>query len=266
MRRWITLLVIALSSNLFGSIELVDEAIAEARAQHQEKAFEIFLKALETPVSANNKVDSKERTLFLEGLELYLNPEGIRPELLAEEILESYQPVTANHPEYTLLNFIVASAYANKKEYDTFFWEFYRSYQNHPAHYLVDKTKAILHLRLMEQARLPVDREKHRQQVVAYLRNAAEKYPADLTLYRMILSLGTKEEKEGILKQSLTRILEENIRIPRGDVFPYVKDAVVLGEFELAQALIDRALEWYRYSRSINAAQKYLDQHRKHHG
>lgn len=269
MRRWIaqtcTLICIA-AAPLCADSDLVDQAIEEAIAQHDEQAFTLFLQALEEPVTGGAVPEEKELALYEEALARYLNPEGKRSAEVADEILSTYQPIVANRPEYTLLNLLVATAYANKQDYETFFWELHRSYEQHPNHYLIDRTKAILNLRLMERARGVVERENYRKKVIEHLTNATKKYPADLTLTRMILSLGTPEEKEGVVRETLSRIVSKNIRLPRSDIFPYVKDAAAIHEFDLAQQLIDRALEWYRYSRSINSAQKYLDQKRKQHG
>jgi hypothetical protein len=259
MRGYITLLALAIASGLFGSSELVDQAVEEAKVQHQERAFTLFLEALETPCVGGKESDPKEEVLYQEALELYLNSDGKRPDLVAEQVLETYEPITQNRQEYTKLNFLTAMAYANTKQYVLFFSEFYRSYQDHPDHYLVDKARSILSLRLMERARLPLERERLRKQVIVHLKAAVNKYAGDLMLNRMILSLGRSEERVGIIKNSLSQILEQNIRIPRSDVFLYVKDAAAVGEYEIAQSLIDRALSWYRYSRAINAAQKYLD-------
>jgi hypothetical protein len=44
----------------------------------------------------------------------------------------------------------------------------------------------------------------------------------------------------------------------RGDIAFYVQQAVSINEIELAQKFIDKATEWYQYSRTIKSAQQYL--------
>ncbi len=266
MARWILSLMLVTGVSLQADQTLVEDAIMEVHAQHMEKAHSLFLEALTSTQPSEQPADPKDQMLYEEALSLYLNPENRTPKEVAEQIIETYDPVVTAHPTYTLLSLIVANAHANIGETDKFFSLFYRAFQAHPTHYLVDKTRAVLHLRLMERCRYPIEREKLRQKVITSLKEAVDKYPGDLSLYRMISSLGTAEEKEGVLKKALQHILASDIAIPRTDIFPYVRDASGMGEYDLAQGLIDRAHKWYRYSRSIKAAQKYLDQQRQDHG
>lgn len=230
--------------------------------QNHEKAFITFLEALETARAKDEPAGAEDSRLYGEALNLYLDPHAQSTRQTASAILDRYGSIIKEHPEYSTLAFLVAASYANAGKFSDFFDLFYASYLKAPKHYLAYKTKAILHIKLFEKASSPEAKEYQRRQIIKELGLAADAYPNDHTLYKMMVAFAPQSQKAQIINNNLKTIVDRNMLIPRTDIGFYVEEAIKEQQFASAQRLIDKAREWYPFSRIINAAQEYLDQHK----
>lgn len=242
-----------------GELELA-LALAYYRDQEQQKAFECFLQALDhTKSKGQAPASSEDAKLFEEAFALYSNKNDAQPQQIAVQILQKYEKVVADHPDYYLLQFVVAASDGNLGRYDHFFEKFYASYERHPDHFLAHKMRAILQIKLLELGRTAEEKSHRRGLALASIEKALEKNSSDGMLYRLALALTSEQNEWDRATVFLKRMLENPTVISRIDICPYVQLAVNLGERELAQKIIDRSKELYAYSRSIATAQEYLN-------
>lgn len=245
--------------------QMVQLAIAYLRDQNQEKAFQIFLEALDFPVPASApRVTENERQLYDQGLQIYLDHSG--PGAIEENAIKNrttLEPILAEHPDYFVLNFLLASAYANLEMYQEFMESFYKSFQLYPEHYLAYKTKAILHVKLFERYRTVSEREGQRKKISACLTKAIEKNPMDTGLYKLMMVFASEENKGQIVSLYLNKMINDPIIVPRADIAFFVHKAAEVKELDLGQKFVDKAGQWYKYSRVVLAAQEFLDIQKK---
>lgn len=231
--------------------------------QDQKEAYETYLKALEMPVDPSSKaVSAQEQSLYDEAFKTYLDPQNLSIQEAAQHILEEYGTVYAQHPDYHMLGFLISLSYANLGAFQKFFPIFYQSYQQYPTHYLVEKTKGILNIKLYEQAATPEAKEGYRLEIQKHISAAKKSFPSDTNLYKMAILFSSNQDKQAIVNQSLEQIISQNIQVPRHEIIFYVGNAVEVKSETLAQQFIDKAKIWYPYSRAINAAQCYLDKNK----
>lgn len=233
------------------------------RDQNQEKAFSTFLQAIESANAKDRPPNPEDTKLYAEALAVYLDPHAQSTKETAAALLEKYGPIVKEHPEFTQLAFLVGASYANAGQFTDFFDMFYRSYSAAPHHYLAYKTKAIIHIKLFERAGTPEAKDIQRQKIIDELLQAMEIYPQDHTLYKMVIAFSPDKQKGEVVNRSLKKIIDNNMMIPRTDIGFYVEEAIKTQQFDSAQQLLDKAREWYQYSRIINTAQEILDQQRK---
>lgn len=241
------------------SLLLLQLAKTYYKDQNQEKAFDSFLKALDAAAEENFSDNDEDGRLYAEALDIYLNPKAQSTRDTAHELLTRYGHVVKQHPEYTQLGFLVAASYANTGEFADFFDLFYHSYRRTPRHYLSRKTKAIIHIKLFEKMGDSVAKEEERLRIIAELTRAAEIYPQDHTLYKMIIAFAPDSKKKEMVITNLKKIVDGNMVVPRTDIGFYVEESVKVEQYDAAQTFLNKAKEWYQYSKIINAAQEYLD-------
>lgn len=245
------------------SLLLLSLAKTYFQDQNQEKAFEYFLRAINSAAAHEVPISAEDARLYAEALSIYLDPHAQSTKDTASAILEKYESVAKEHPEYTQIGFLVGASYANAGRFSDFFDMFYRSYSAAPNHYLAYKTKAIIHIKLFERAGTSEAKDLERQKIIDELLKAMEIYPQDHTLYKMTIAFSPENQKEMVVHNALKKIVESNMMVPRMDIGFYVEEAVKTHQYHEAQQLLDQQREWYRYSRIINAAQEFLDQHKK---
>ncbi len=225
--------------------------------QDHEKAFVFFLTALDqTPIGPSVCPSDKERALYEEGIASYLAASN--PMTAAQKIYEVYAPIIKENPKYYLLHYLVASAAANSSRFDEFFPHFYTAYQAYPDHFLANKIRGLLHLKLYERGRSIDERADHRRQAMQQLQIALEKCPSDTTLHRMVIGLSEGAARKEALIHCLNLMLSTGRLPPRWEIFLYVREAVDNGELSLAEQLIDKAKANGGYSRSLQISQDYL--------
>lgn len=239
---------------------LKELALLYLKDQDQEKAITAFLEALSlmpnTTVSATTAPDEAE---YKKAFAIYLDPAAESPRVTAINLLKALKPVLDAKPDQYLLDYFVAIAYANLGRYEEFFAHFYRAYKFYPAHYLAFKTKAVMHIKLLERIREESEKGIQRQLVTDNLMLALEQEPLDTTIYKLLISFSPKEKKREQVQLCLNKIINGNIMIPRSELMFYVMEAVDVSDRALAQRFIDRSKEWYPQSRIVTSAQNYLD-------
>lgn len=229
--------------------------------QDQEKAFAAFLKALDFAPKLKEP-SAADTVLYEKAFSIYIDPSNGTPQETAQRLLKELKSDLQKQPDQPLLDYFIAIAYANLNRFNEFFDDFYRAYTYYPDHYLAYKTKAILHIKLLERTRGEEDRTKQRKEIKRQLDEALKREPRDVTIYRLLISFSPKEEKEEQVRRSLNKILCDNIMVPRSDLMFYVQEAVDSGERDLATRFIQRAGEWYPESRIVGAAHDYLNAHK----
>jgi hypothetical protein len=238
----------------------LENSIVLYKQQQQEKAFQIFIEALAlVPLTqVTPKISAEEDEVYQQALKLYLTTKNERLCSGSQELLSRYAPILEAHPEYEQLAFIVAAAYANLGDYAHFFDLFYRAYLQYPNHYLAHKTQAILSIKLFERALPGQEKERWRSKILFHLDQAQQLYPMDISIYRLMILYAPAEQRPTYVADSLKKIIAGDIVIPRLDLEFYVQQALSLNDIELIQSFLDKASEWYHYSRILNAARQQL--------
>lgn len=240
-------------------------AIAYLQDQDQEKAFQSFVEALElTRSRAAPQASAEESQLYEQGLAIYLDHTGTSsPKETALKIYQNYKQAAEGHPDFYLLNLLMATAYANLGRFEEFFNAFYRSYPYYTEHYLTYKTKAVLHIKLYERARVLEDRDAQKKLVVANIEKAIDKNPQDTGLYKIAFLFSDNDKKSRVVAAYLNKIIDEGLIVPRNDVPIFVHEAIEERHMDLAQKFVDKSREWYQYSRAVNEAQELINKAKK---
>jgi tRNA-binding EMAP/Myf-like protein len=241
---------------------LLKLAIANYRDQNAEQAFKVFLEALSAVKTFKAaETSAEEKALYDQALKLYLEHHtGQDVTATAETLVQTVQPEVDRHPDYFLLKFLLAAAYANLGQFDLFFDNFYSAYLYYPKSYMAYRTLAILHIKLFEKSRTAEERKEQANLVFANILKAIEINPHDTSLYKLEISFAPDQQKPQVISRALKKIIDGNMMVPRADIVFYVAEAVDSQQKELAQQFVDKAREWYQYSRVVNNAQELIDQ------
>lgn len=225
--------------------------------QDQEKAFKVFLDALNFAKRKTPPEQSSSEE-YDKAFSLYVDQPFDAPQETAAQLIEMLLPVLHVKPDEYLLDYFMAIAFANLGKYEEFFRHFYKAFQFYPDHYLAYKTKAILHIKLLERTRELDDREFQRAEIGKNLQLALEREPCDTTIFKLLISFSPKEKKREQVRLCLKKIIDGNIMVPRTEVMFYVLEAVDVEEIDWCQRFISRSKEWYPQSRLVASAQEYL--------
>jgi hypothetical protein len=249
--------------SLMGDLSKVNVAITYLKNQEEDKAFRVFLEALNTHSPQESFIITyEEEELYKKALENYLDRSEYDKKELSKKIQKEFSYILSEHPEYHLLGFFFAIADANLENYEHFFKRFYESFLKYPDHFLVFKTKAIIHYKLFEKA--STEDERSIQSILIY-KNALEalnRYSKDHSLSKLAIAFAPEEKKTTIIRDCLNKILMDNIILPRADISFYLQHAISSDNDDLAEQLINRAQSWYQYSRTIDAAKKVLEENK----
>jgi hypothetical protein len=255
--------LIKISSGMEKSELQIKLAQAYLKDQSQEKAFEIFIESLAPIATLEAKQiqnpTGKELELYNRALETYLKQTGLTSKETGQFLLQEYQPIVREHPDYLQLNFLIAAAHANLGSFDLFFKEFYSSYLQYPDHYMAYKTKAMLYVKLYEKE---VDGENKKNLAHQIFNNtllACEKYPQDSSLYKLLIAFSDDTIRSETITRLIRKLIDENIVVHRSEIHYYVKKAVEINQPALAQEFLNKAKGWYPQSRAIDAAENYLN-------
>lgn len=248
--------ILAFNSTILASPSLPVELVQSYYSnQQQEKAFKAFLDLLQLEVVSDEyHATDEEQKLYQAALALYLEAKGAKCQEGSRQILAQYVPIIEKHPEYSKLAYIVAAAYANQGKFLKYFEVFYHAYQRHPHHFLAYKTKAILWIKLFERESPGKAKEIARRKLLEELYYAVKIYPQDTSLYRLMILYASSSEKSKIVLESLNKIIHEDIIISRAELEFYMQQALSLNDRETTLRFIDKASQWYHFSRVIEAA------------
>ncbi len=232
--------------------------------QNLEQAFFAFLKALDSPSDliskAKDPLSSQDESLYREALKIYLEHNGpAAPQENGKKILAQYGEISRQHPEYYLLNFIMAAAYANLGQFSPFFETFYSSYKALPDHYLAYKIKAVIHIKIYERTGDLNEKEAQRKAILQNVEKAIKINQEDPGLYKFIMVFASENERQQVVTAALKQLVEGNAFVPRADIAFFVHQASLVHRLDLAQKLVDKARMWYAYSKVVEAAQEYID-------
>lgn len=238
----------------------VQLAIAFYKDQEHEKAFQIFLDALnQSKIKQFNKMSDEELEIYNRALKIYLEDSGLTPKETSQKIDLQFSALYKKNPCLHHLGYLLAMGEANLGHYDRFFDIFYQSYLNDPDNFLAYKAKAVLHIKLFERSKTDDQRELERKYILDNATQAIALQANDTSLYRMILGFASEETKATVLSTYLNKIIDENILLSRVDIPYYVEMAIAFEQYDLAQRFLDKARLWYKSSRFIQAAQQHLD-------
>jgi len=234
-------------------------AKAYCRDQDLQKAIETFLHALEMLPSVKKPKTLPDQAIYEECMPFYLTNHTENSLAISEEIISRYQKINDKNPDYYQINYLLASSFANLGEMETFFDLFYHSYRHLPDHYLAYKTKAILHIKLLERSIDEEYRELQRRSICLCLLKASDSCSKDSGLYKLIFSYAPAGDKKMLVKTVLQKILAENIMVPRADLLFYLENALSVNENKLGKEFVDRAKCWYANSRALEKAQLLVE-------
>jgi tetratricopeptide (TPR) repeat protein len=235
------------------------KAVLLFRDQDLELAIQSFLLSLER-IHAESVISKDEAILFDQALAEYLEHGASTAQKSAHNILEKYLKTIQTHPDYHLMEYLVAASYANIGQFDRFFDHFYSAYQHHSDHYFAYKTKAILHIKLLERARTESERSKQKIEILHNIHLAIDRYPQDHSLYKLLIHFSDPQKLHDTVTKVLQKIIEKNIVVPRSDIAYYVRKGLDVGERGLAKTFVEKAQDWYKYSRALETAQNMLKQ------
>ncbi len=236
-------------------------ACAYCADQEMDRAFEHFLMALKTvDVLPVPEMGAEEKTVYESALATYLKGAGSDPVRLAETLCASYGELATTHPDWIHLNFLIATALANLGQFEDFFARFYKGYSFLGETFLAFKTRGILYLRLSQHTPSMKERGRYQKEASLCLEEALNRNPKDGSLYKVLIFLAKDEKKDSLVLHYLQKIVENGAHIARADIYEYVREAVAQEKSALAQQIIDLAQREYAFSRSISAAQEYLNQ------
>lgn len=236
-------------------------AIAQAKDQELEKAFKSYLKALMF-AKTEHKIHptEEESVLYNQALDVYLkNHSGPSLKEASEKIIQTFGPQIQKHPDYHYLNFIVSAAYANLGKMQNFFEGFYQSYIYYPDSFMALRTQAILHRKIYEMAGSLSEKQPEKAAIFDFAVKASAANSSDTELYKLIITMASDKEKEAVVQQTLNKIMDNNIIVPRSDILFYVSMALETNQKKLAQQFVNKSHQWYQYSRIINEAQLAID-------
>jgi tetratricopeptide (TPR) repeat protein len=225
--------------------------------QEEVKAFKIFLEALnDTDIQIKNL--PKETENYREALKIYLSEGGHNLKDNAKIIIDHYQDKIALDDFDSNLGYLLAASYANNGQYNLFFDLFYKSYELNPSQFLSFKSKAILNIKLFERAESDEQRAVYRNEIISNVNSAINQEPNDTSLYRMSLAFTPDDKKPELLSLYLNKIIDSNIVINRRDIPYYVEMCIAFDQVDLARKFVNKAKEWYSFSRVICAAEERL--------
>jgi hypothetical protein len=238
---------------------MVQLACLYLKDQDLERAFKVFLDALLSVIVKENVQGENVTDLNKSAFDLYLFKDNT-PIEAAKEVCSKYEPMLETYSNDIPLKYMVAIAHANLNHYDKFFKLFYEAYLLDPHYYLAYKTKAVIYIKLFERARVPQEKALLREEIIKNLKIAIEKKPQDYTLFKLLFTFSSPENKKTEITESLNKILSESILIPRTEIQFFIEKLEKIDRIDLALQLLEKAQGWYPNSRILRASQNYLNE------
>ena len=79
----------------------------------------------------------------------------------------------------------------------------------------------------------------------------------------MEISFSEEKEKSEAIKTNVKEFIANNLMIPRTDLAFYFDQLLAFGHIDLARQFLQKAREWYPYSRTLDAAQDMINRKQK---
>ncbi|GAB4227367.1 MAG: hypothetical protein Tsb0021_04180 [Chlamydiales bacterium] len=245
------------SETTFDTKSMVKLAICYVKDQEVEKGVKLFIETLKYIQIRNPpSVSSTEQELYQKALNDYINRKEGKEN--ARYILTKYGPIVKEHPDYYLLNYLVAAAYANLGIIDQFFDTFIQSYQYYPDNYISYKTQAVLYSILYGKTAEKEEKERLRQSIEVYIRKALKHCHNDSGLYKMLITYCSSSEKKAVIQETIKNILSSEVIIPRSEILFFVREALKVQEKDHAREFVRKAKKWYDYSRHLKEAEQLV--------
>jgi hypothetical protein len=237
-------------------------ALAHYRDQDDVLAFSRYLEALDAvvPEAHASAITADEQEQYAQALRLYLDASFGNPREMSMKLRSLVAPVMEAHPDYHMLNFFIAIIYANLGMFDQFFNQFFQSYEIYPHSYLAQKTRGIVHIKLFERLNDPEAREVQRELALQHFQAAQKLNAGDYGLCKLLICFSSQDNRATAVRQQITHLLQENVMVPRSDIQFYTQEAIRTNEYDLAKQFLDRAKQWYRSSKIVDAAERLLEQ------
>lgn len=242
--------------------------LAEAyfRDQEEVRAFLSYLEGIEKlPRPATpHQIDPEETPHYKKALEIYFDHAGSSAvKEQAMRLSNEFEALIEEHPQYTRIKFLVAASKANLGFFDQFFNLFYQTETLDPDHWLSAKIRGLLHIKLFERLSDPTARQFHQRAAHLLLKEALQKSVAanevDMALYKMVIASAPEEDKETLVVL-VKQLIAGKEPVPRHDLAFYIRILIDRHERDLAQSFINRAKEWYGYSRAVMIAEQHLQE------
>jgi tetratricopeptide (TPR) repeat protein len=237
---------------------LVEKAKLLFVNQQQFEAQETFLEALENSSAIHERESEQESACVQELLPVY-EASISSPEAL-QKLIDEATSHLSRHPNCVAVGFYVALGYANKGQFVPFFDRFFQAWVRRSDNFLAWKARGVLHLRLYEAATNESKRNFHRQQAVICLSEAFIRQPQDVSLLLKLLFILPPQERGEFLRKVVDQLVLVKNPPRRTECFCFIEQAIDLGAVTQAKRLIDKAREWYPYSRALNELSDKLEQ------
>lgn len=255
---WTVLLPLSLFLTVSGSVYPSEKTNSNGHMellsqQKLDESIRAYLHFLSTQKKIDTPAPPSE--IYKNAFSIYLNPKGKPSQEIALEILTTYGPDSSD----PYLAYLLAASYANSGRLDRFYPLFLQGYLNDPDHYLAEKMKAVLHIKIYERLLPGPEKEQEREQILTHLRNAQAKYSDDHMLYKMQIAFASDEAKPRQVEMTLQEMMDKTVIYPRVDLLFYVRMALAVENRPLAEKFLEYSKTLFGYSRSIEAAQRILD-------
>lgn len=241
-----------------GETQTLKEVSVAWQNQEHEKALEVFTELLENETSAQTP---KALTTKLSCYQDYLDAQKEKTHDAYQRLIETYKAQADRNPQDLDLNYIVAATDANLGNYPEFFTRFYLCFKKDRDHYLANKARALLVLKLSDFSKNPERKTQLRARAYSLLKRGLEKNPYDMMLCRYLLALSIANRNPQDSQRWLQTILNNNLEFEKSELLPWVSIAIEANNLPLASALISKAQARFGYSRLVEQAKSMIAAH-----
>ncbi|MGK5593825.1 MAG: hypothetical protein ACSNEK_00510 [Parachlamydiaceae bacterium] len=238
--------------------ERKEEILALYKDDRLKEALRAYARLLQkAPLVKSYSISAEEVNAYNDALAIYLNPRN-SPYESGELIKDKYATLIHSRPHYYQLGYLVGIAYANLSQFDRFFDLFYDSYRRLPENYLAYKGKILIHAKLFELASDQDEKEQERALILQNIEKAKEENSKDFSLYK--LEIIFSNNKGPVVMKNVQDLMTQGTIIPRTELPFYFDELFAYGYLDLAKKLIKKAREWYPFSRTLDAAEEFINQ------
>jgi len=216
--------------------------------QQRSEAQAFFLKSLDS--SFYKKNSARDEPSIRNALDA-LYRKSWQSQEATKRLITSARKLLEEFPTSSSLYYYLSVAYANQQDFISFFDAFYEGWIRDSNQFLAWKTRGVLHLRLFESTADPQEKSFHQNQAVRCLEEAFICQPDDLSLLMKMLFLLPFERRKEYLQKMYGHLLRLSNPPARYEFFYFIEQALELESLDVARALLQKAQEWYQYSRAV---------------